>query len=123
MSRLPVLLRRRDRTIRDTFTDPDATPLGSHAMDSGPGWSIGAGTWFIQSNKLRKTATDATHEVASVDAGKADVTVSADLTLPANSHAGVVVRHTDASNFWLAQLDEAADQHTLFERNAGVFTA
>src|SRR3989442_10527835 len=67
--------------LRDTFTDADGTGLAAHTMDAGGGWSVLAGTVETQSNKADHNNNAAnTSTYAAADAGRADVTVSADVT-------------------------------------------
>src|SRR4051812_21571280 len=72
--------------VLDQFADPDGTVIGSHAITPtnrpGHSWVANAGTWQIQTNKLRKTANNNTHQTCTLDCGVSDCTVSADLQSP-----------------------------------------
>jgi hypothetical protein len=122
--------------IQDSFTDTDGTAIASHVIaptnTPGHSWVAAAGTWQIQSNKARKTATDTTHQVATVDSGDADCTVtthqvatvdsgdadctvSADCTVQSSSFGGLALRAVDSTNNWVVQLDQAGGMARLYE--------
>lgn len=117
-----VLLRRKARPGRDTFTGADATNITAHTPDAGPAWQVLAGTWALLANQLRKSATDATHEAIVQDLGSPDVTVKIDLTIPVGKFGIVGTRIQDMNNAWIAQVDQAGANLKIFERAAGVFT-
>lgn len=112
--------------IEDSFTDSDGTALSAHtiAPTNIPAtiWTIISGTWVINSNKAQKTATDATHEMATVDAGVSDCLCEQNLTLPASGYGATGYRISNATNGWLYQLDITGDIVALFEQNAGTYT-
>ena len=87
--------------LRDTFTDTDKA-LTAHTMDRGGGWSVLAGTWEIASNQAKAVPT-IPDSVATADAGAANGTITADVTVPntTNYSTGIVARASDVSNFIL----------------------
>jgi hypothetical protein len=113
-----------DVLLSDLFTDANGTAPGAHTMDVGAGWTVHAGTWSIQSNKLRKTATDNTFETVTADAGNADGIVTCAVTAPATSAGGLFLRSSNGNTGWLVQVFEsgAPASFALYEDNAGVFT-
>jgi hypothetical protein len=105
--------------LKDTFTAPDGTNLASHVMDVGAGWTL-SGTWTIQGGKAVPAATTA--NLAWADCGQANCTLTVDVVPQTASFPAILVRLTDANNFWLAQVDSATAALDLFSCVAGTFT-
>lgn len=94
--------------VEDFFSDPDTTPLANHAPDVdivGGWWTELVGSWAISSNQARVDAVVAQDEFATIDSGRADVLVIADVTLTndgAGDHnVGLVFRIDAANDWWL----------------------
>lgn len=112
--------------LHDTFDGVTGTRLAAHApapVDNGQAWIEHAGTWEIQGNVAKKTATDGQHEVASIETGAADAVLEFALTrgvtFPAQP-GGPAFRVVDNNNFWGVFINGTNLQ--LFERTAGTFT-
>jgi hypothetical protein len=90
--------------VLDSFTDIDGTDLLVHAPDIdalGGGWSYVAwdnnplGSVSIQSDKAEYDISTSTHLVASINAGKADVVISANIQGVAGANRrALIARHT-----------------------------
>lgn len=112
--------------VRDTFTDTNGKRLNAHTPNFdnlGGGWVEHAGTWEIQSNAAHKTATAATHQIASIDTGASDcvVTLRYQRTQTGTaSRGGLAFRVVDADNFW--GLWANGQNLQLYEVTAGAFT-
>jgi hypothetical protein len=110
--------------LQDNFVDANNTPLQSHTMNVGPGWTIDKGTFIINNNKAQCTGIGSgpTGGRAHSDAGKADVTLSAIFngTVSGGGNEGLTLRYTDENNFWLLNLTSTA--LTLYERSGGTWT-
>jgi hypothetical protein len=91
--------------LQDTFTGTDGTNLASHLMDVGAGWTL-SGTWNL----------------AWADCGQANSTLTVDVVPQTASFPAILVRLTDANNFWLAQVDSATNALDLYSCVAGTFT-
>jgi hypothetical protein len=85
--------------LLDHFTDTNGTAIGSHTMDTGPGWTaFGAGgSTTIQSNKLAITANSAG---CYVDPGVADGTYQITANLHANSNFELFFNDDEIANAW-----------------------
>lgn len=90
--------------LSDTFTDTDGVHLHDHTMNIGPGWTAG-NTFTINNNRLVNSGSGG-HDYAVVEAGKADVDVSADFIIPANPYfqGSIIFRYQDSGNNWLLYL-------------------
>lgn len=110
----------------DLFTGTTGTPLASHTMDVGSGWTT-SGTWTIQSNAAQNTGTDG-DTVVYADAGQADVTYTCDYTRGGSAwNGGLAFNFQDTSNFWLFDINRVAAFGTnfnliLYEKNGGSYT-
>jgi hypothetical protein len=110
--------------VYDTFTDANGTALTAHTPDKRPGlnaWQSLQGTWEIQSNRAKLTATAGDQQnVAVIDAGDADATVEADLITGAGTNAGLIANCVDNDNYWVYIV--ASDGSCfLYERTGGGF--
>jgi hypothetical protein len=88
----------------DTFTRADSTTtLGTSS--SGHAWTTfgqgtGSSVWGISSNKAYMVSVVSANDYGVVlDAGRADATVAADLTLIAGATMGLTLRYVDANNY------------------------
>lgn len=111
--------------LRDTFTDADGTNLNGRAVEEGSAtpatWTVNNGAYNIQSNRANQTGTvDPT--MATADAGQANAATSVVGNL-AGQHNGIgsLLRFSDNSNHWLADLNPVGFQ--LFEVNGGGYTS
>lgn len=105
----------------DTFTRANAAALGTSS--SGHAWDEHGTAWSIVSNQAKPP--NATYAIATLDAGDADVSVTATVD-PKNSDPdlGLVARVVDGNNFLFADVVWETD-HWLcraFQRVAGAFT-
>ena len=93
--------------VTDTFTRVDTTgPLGT--ADSGQTWETIAGTAFgISSNQAYNTDTANTLCISTIDSATYDGRVACTVTRTTQV-AGVVVRLSDASNYWYVSLSGSA---------------
>jgi hypothetical protein len=111
----------------DTFTDTNGTSLDAHTADVGGAYDEeGSCEWEIQSNKGEYLSGSALC-VASTDVSDATVRVSADIGVPndTNYSVGVMVRGSDASNWWALVIsrDSGGTPHLdIVENNAGTTT-
>lgn len=106
---------------RSEFTGANGTNITAYVPDVGTAFSVEAGTGEIQANKLRATSNPL---LIYTDTGAADVIATAvgNLSAANGSHSlSIVLRYTDASNYWLAQAigDGVA---RILRRQAGSFT-
>lgn len=85
--------------LRDTFTDADGTPLGSHAMDVGGGWTVHAGTIQIQGG--RAVSADTVVGTATADAGQSDAVLSCSGVVVGGGGYYLFVRFASLGNNWL----------------------
>lgn len=113
----------------DTFTDTNGTSLDAHTMTSGgQTWNeIGSSVWEIQSNKVVQNGASA-WMFASVESSDASVLVEADIAVPSANDvvAGLVVRFTDSSNYWLVDIIRQSGGNyrmRIVENNATTETA
>lgn len=116
------------QVLSDTFTDTNGTLLSAHSPDLKPAgsvWDLAGSLGFdIQANKARPLCVSDAYSFAAIEAGAADVLISADITwhYAANRQQGLILRWQDANNFWAAKLSPAAGLLVIIERNAGVET-
>lgn len=110
--------------VYDTFTDVAGTNLTAHTPEKRPGanaWVSGLGTWQSDGDEAVLAATAGDHQnVVQIDAGDADVTVEADVIVPATFDFRVVVNYVDINNFWMGMFSQVG--WTLYRRTAGAFT-
>lgn len=108
----------------DTFTDDNSTSLDAHTSNtSGPdsqttpakSWTEQSGDWDIQSNRANPDGA----AVATVDAGDADVMIDCVVNGGAGDQPAIVLRYSDANNYWYLQADRANNQLELHEVDAG----
>lgn len=105
--------------LRDRFPDGDGTNLSGKALEVGGTWAV-SGTWNVTNNQARKTASAATWEYATADAGSATVDVRV-TCVTANVNGGAVARYTDDDNNWSIRVASGTTLE-LYEKNAGSFT-
>jgi hypothetical protein len=107
--------------LKDTFTDSNGTALHLHAMDVGAGWTEQNGTWQIQSNAAQRTnAAAAPGNVATANAGNANVTISLTINFAASDEGGIIARFQDISNFWLFDMEpDGPNGYSIMERSSG----
>lgn len=84
--------------VYDTFSDTDTTALAAHTPEKGGPWTENSGTWLIDTNKLKETVGDV--KVCSIDAGQANIVMSASLDRQGGSDPGMIFRMTDISNYY-----------------------
>lgn len=92
----------------DTFTDTNGTNITAHTPDTGSAWTVGAGTWTIQSNAL-VTVSIETNKLVWQECSTPDIQASATITIPAVLpfglvRAGLAFRIQDASNYLWVRL-------------------
>lgn len=82
------------------FTDTNGTALTTHDAD----WSVGAGTWTIQSNRASVSGSGDLY--AYLSAGQADYQVTVDVIAGTlgDLRAGVILRRADANNMMRVRL-------------------
>ena len=111
----------------NTFTGPNGTSLDAVASDAtGPDGQVTptemcteqAGNWDIQANRANPDGAG----IATWGVGKADVVIDCVVNGGAAGQPGIVLRYTDANNYWYLQADRAANQLELHEMNGGVDT-
>lgn len=99
--------------VSDTFERPDSTTsLGT--APTGQVWRADIGTWGIQAGQAY-AVSGATGDIATVDAGVADTTVSSTLTNTSNS--GVVFRFVSTNTYLMARWN--GSQVQLWRYNNG----
>jgi hypothetical protein len=114
--------------LEDTFTDTDGVLLSDHTMDTGPGWTKieGAVELEISSNAASTSSTNAGNILYISDSGKADVVITADITLPYNLYYGaaVVFRSVDLNNRWTVWIerDGGTTYLAIYEKTSGTST-
>lgn len=124
--------------ILDQFTDTNGTDLGSHTIGptntpstswtkrSGSDALTGASTQVmtIQSNACQSNNTGGAAQY-SLDAGQADVTISADFNVSSASSGqkcGILFRRQDGNNWWTAQYENSSGKIYIFEISGGSAT-
>ena len=94
--------------ILDQFTDTNGTALASHTIaptnTPATSWTDVVGSWEIQSNKAKIGGSGSGQNPVVVDAGAADVSVTATVTLGASGDIGIIVNYQDGSNYYLVRL-------------------
>jgi hypothetical protein len=86
--------------FQDSFTDADATLLGSHTPDLGTAWvnGLNLANFSISGNTCINAGAGTSYAVCD-DIGSADQYVFITLTTISNT-AGLLYRYGDTSNFW-----------------------
>lgn len=89
-----------DNLETKAFTDTNGTALTTHDAD----WSVGAGTWTIQSNRASVSGSGDLY--AYLSAGQADYQVTVDVIAGTlgDLRAGLILRRADASNMMRVRL-------------------
>jgi hypothetical protein len=110
--------------ISDTFTDTDATALASHTIaptnTPATSWSALGGSFTIQSNLASNTTPSGGVTDAVVDAGDADVTITAIVRRSGAADCGIIARATDVNNYLLLDL-LLAGTVKLYRKEAGSY--
>jgi hypothetical protein len=117
--------------IEDIFTDTAATSLNLHTITPtntpATAWTEAIGDWKIGTNKAA-TVTNTDYSIATVDAGIANVTISVDaisnsvVTNELSRAAGIILRYTNASNYWAVVINPNTDHFMIIEKNNGTET-
>ncbi len=102
------------------FPQADGTDINGAALEVGSTWTSIDGTQDVESHKaVSLTGVDASRMVTEV--GSATVTVTGIVTIVANgSDNGIILRVTDASNFWLVNVEPT--EVAIYKIVAGSFT-
>lgn len=114
--------------VLDTFTGVDATTLPSHVPDKRPGsnaWgNAGVSVFELLGNQARLLSGGGSQNNISIDAGKSDVVVEADVTMGAgaDTFGGLFVRSSANDTGIECFLGSAADIVRITEISAGVRT-
>lgn len=103
--------------LLDHFVDTDGTALASHAMNTGPGWTVvlTLGSWTIQSDRAEILGTVGSPCLAYSDAGHADGVMRCTLTNSDGLYNFLAFRIQDSGNFWIAIADRNSNALELFE--------
>jgi hypothetical protein len=129
-----TLLRKPTRTwlptplMYHTFTADNGTSLDAATSDTtGPDGQVinageaateQAGDWDIQSNRANPDGAG----IATWDVGNANVMIDCVVNGGAAGNPGIVLRYTDADNYWYVQADRVNDLIEIHEVNASVDT-
>ena len=120
-----MLRRSSGRIAFDYFNRADGA-LGT--ADSGQAWlSNGTNTtaWVVSSNKAKRASvTNSVNDVAYIDSGRTDVTVSADITMGGYSQGSHLVARMSGNNFdnSISMYLHPSNQVALRKRISGVDT-
>lgn len=112
--------------VYDTFTDADSTALESHTISPtntpSTAWTTDAFT--ITGNKAVNEST-AVRRTARCNSGKANCTVSAKVAIAGDEGSaltarcsGLIVRYSDADNYWWVCIHNRNNTFYIIERNA-----
>lgn len=108
--------------ILDQFTDTNGTALSSHTIaptnTPATSWTLVAGTWQIQSNKAKVTTASGGQDIAVVDAGMANVTVT--VTIVVDAESGIIANYQDSTHYFLARFTPAATNADLLINDGGI---
>jgi hypothetical protein len=107
--------------VYDTFTDANATALASHTPNKdnvGSGWTDVTAGITIESNKASDNQGD---RKSVIDAGEADVTIEATVTLNAK-YGGFLFRYQDSTHYHVAGCNTVSNETAIWENNGGVWT-
>jgi len=108
--------------VSDTFTGDGSLDVHVPDLSASGGWTENVGDWSISGNKLTVAASETGKNFATIDAAHADVTVLADITMPASTkNIGLVANYTDINNCWLLNIWGTAI--SLYEVVAGTETS
>jgi hypothetical protein len=106
----------------DTFTGSDGAHLNIHTMNTGSGWTENTGSWIIEQNTAQQETGTTGYYVMTTDAGKSDLKIHARvkaLAASGNKYGGVIVRYTDANNYWMIFVEWAAGTVGIAEMVGG----
>jgi hypothetical protein len=103
--------------LEDWFVDTPNTPLTTHVMDVGPGWSV-AGAIFKINNLNVNVPVGSGIVAAFADAGTANCKLRATL-LPGSNSAGILFRYASLTNQWWVECDKNASAFKILEYNSG----
>ena len=114
--------------VTDTYTDTPGVHLNAHTPDSGGAWTENSGSWTIQAGgDVRNTTAAGAYYIATQDIGKAGASIrvkAGTVAASGDQFAGVILRYSDASNFWLVGYITSAGSPVVVIRKivAGVYT-
>lgn len=109
----------------DTFTGTNGDDLSAHSMDFGTGsWTPITGTWQIQNNKAKVVTVALGEYHATTNPGKANISVRAVATSGgATGSPGLMLRYTDANNYFLFAADAGNNLVHIYRIQGGVGTS
>lgn len=106
--------------LSDTFNRTNSTTtLGN--SDTGQAWTAHSGTWGINTNQAYVVDTNTVDHVCSIEAGAANLAVSADIQLTGNN-PGLIFRLQDATNYLMVLCNTPSTQFQIYKRVAGAYT-
>ena len=105
-------------TCLSTFTAANGTSLDAITPEVGGAWTEDVAEIDIQSNKANAVAAD---KIATVSSGISDCIVDATLlsTSVADGGPAIVLRYTDSTHHWLAQMNNKQNETRLWELDGG----
>lgn len=110
--------------INDAFTDTNGVHVHDHviAPTNGPAtaWTEGTGNLTIQTNQADNAAWVLTPAV--LDAGVANVTITAKITQWGSTQAGIICRYTDANNYIWCWRNGSSGAMVIVRREGGANT-
>lgn len=115
--------------MADQFADTNGTLLSAHTPDVPVGANAwvgvaGGGQYPLITGGLAELEFTSGTTLATYDSGQSDVIVSSWIYSPNGDPFGMIVRFSNASNYWMIQFDSVATGSiTLYENNAGSLTA
>lgn len=102
----------------ETFNRSDGN-IGT--SDTGNVWTVQQGDIDVVSNAAK--GINAANNIATINVVDANVRVRGTVTLnSANQEAGIIIRYTDASNYWLVSAKATANEFKIVEYNGGTPT-
>lgn len=107
--------------LADDFSEANGTNLNGKALDVGGTWTVAAGAWAVQSGRAAPNAGGARAIVMTGAA--ADITAAVTVNpAAAGGFVGLLVRYSDANNWWYVVFRAGDNAFRIIERNAGVDT-
>lgn len=106
--------------LSDTFNRANSTTTLGNA-DTGQAWTASSGTWGINTNQAYVVSLDTVDHVCSIEAGSANMSVSADILITSNN-PGLIFRLQDATNYLMVLCNSSSTQFQIYKRVAGVYT-
>lgn len=118
---VPVASDSFDRANSSTLGNTDGAGHAEANGGDGLAWTEQDGDLGITSNKLKNAGAGGSQGfIGTVDCGLSDVVVEAKLVLvPSGESHGIVLRFSDANNFWYAHLRNGSDDIRILERVGG----